>query len=106
MTSIIIRYVAPSLAAILITWFGKSYITNLYQKADGYDQAKKEVEIQKATHDAKLAKLSTDLESVKQTAKKSDERREHWRQSYYKVKDEYSDYVKEWGVVPYPDDID
>lgn len=106
MTGMLIRYVAPSLVAVLITWFGKSYITNLYEKAEGYDLAKQEVQIQKATHDAELEKLSSDLESVKTNAKQSDKRREHWRQSYYKVKNEYSNHVKEWGAYSYPDDID
>lgn len=103
---ILLRYIAPTLAVILLTWFGKGYISNLYAKADGYDQAKQLVETKEAEHQATIEALETDLKAVRETSQKREERREHWRQSYYKVKGEYAEYIKKWGNGVYPSELD
>ena len=103
---ILIRYAMPALLVFSLTWLGKGYITDVLDRANGYDQAKEELAITQKKHQVEIDNIKESFEAIKEAAKAAENRREHWRNSYYKVKNEYSEYVKNWGGVAYPDDID
>ena len=96
----------PALLLFSLTWLGKGYITDVLDRANGYDEAKEELAITQKKHEVEIESIKESFEAIKESAKAAETRREHWRQSYYEVRNEYTEYVKNWGRASYPTDID
>jgi len=103
---ILLRYALPAMLVFSLTWFGKGYITDVLDRANGYDEAKQELVVAEKKHEVEIENIKESFEAVKSAAEQAEARREHWRQSYFKVEHEYSEYVKNWGAIAYPDDLD
>ena len=51
---ILIRYAMPALLVFSLTWLGKGYITDVLDRANGYDQAKEELAITQKKHQVEI----------------------------------------------------
>jgi len=103
---VLLRYALPSLLVFALTWFGKSYVGDILDRANGYDKAKQALIVAEKKHEVEIENIKESFAAVKESAEQAEVRREYWRQSYYEVKNEYSEYVKNWGRASYPADID
>ena len=100
---IIFGLASGAVLALIAGWF--LFLQDKLEKAGKYDDVV--IELQKK--DAIIEDQAKDFERVQRDKAATDERREHWRQSWYKLRGEYEQYKKEtkdWIPDRYPDELD
>jgi hypothetical protein len=109
LVSPIIRYGLGALAVVLATWFGGNYIGNILDDAA---MLKVVQEQQRETSIKHTAEIEQERESrlvSEDKQREANERREHWRQSYYKLNGQFENYreaTRVWVSTRYPDELD
>ena len=94
---------------VLLTWFGGNYIKNLFRDAGQLSVVEEQLEEANAKHVAEIQKERESRLAAEQNKREADERREHWRQSYYKKDGElrnYKESTRVWIRDHYPDELD
>lgn len=120
LASTLFRGIGGALLVALATWFGGSWIKNTLHDAKEYHTVKAELVQIKLDHqeelrlvqeeyEAKIAKKEESRLLAQTNAEEASERREHWRQSWYKLNGQFKDYqetTRDWIGGHYPDELD
>lgn len=118
---IVVRWALPLLVSAVVGWAGINKVTGMFSKAARAKVLQQEIDDLKIKHANQIGalnnhfgkKIKEALSIGEEKAAESDERREHWRQSYYKERDEHDNSKRQfeeetrlWASRNYPAELD